>query len=337
MSKKAKIAVIGCGGMANSVHLPSLVEIESCEVVAVCDLVVDRARKAAEKFGVPHWYERYTEMFASEEIDGVVALVEPDRMYRVVYDCLKAGKHVLMEKPAGINSYQSDSLARTAEEEGKILAVAMNRRHIPLVQLVMKKMREVTPITQVDGVFIKKSDVSKGWHYMDAFMSDIIHAVDLVRYLADSEPTKAATIAGRHSSPVDNAWSSVFRFENGITGTLKANYQTAGRVHSFEIHGPNASAFINLGFGAPACDAKILYAQGGSMYSMASAGVAQPNEEYIDGLSLAGSEEYRTYYGYKQENEDFIDCILTGRTPLCTIADAAKSMHMAEFLLENEI
>ena len=50
MSKKAKIAVIGCGGMANSVHLPSLVEIESCEVVAVCDLVVDRARKAAEKF-----------------------------------------------------------------------------------------------------------------------------------------------------------------------------------------------------------------------------------------------------------------------------------------------
>ena len=49
MTKKAKIAVIGCGGMANSMHLPSLVEIENCEVVAVCDIIADKAKAAAEK------------------------------------------------------------------------------------------------------------------------------------------------------------------------------------------------------------------------------------------------------------------------------------------------
>jgi predicted dehydrogenase len=144
-------------------------------------------------------------------------------------------------------------------------------------------------------------------------------------------------VASRYNSPVDNAWSSVIRFENGVVGTLKSNYQTAGRVHTFEIHGPKASAFINLGFGTAACEAKILLASGKSIYSMASAGVEAPNGEVIDGIKLAGGSEYYRYYGYKQENEDFIECLKTGRKPLCPIEDAAKSMHMAEMLLMNAI
>jgi predicted dehydrogenase len=337
MSQKAKIGVIGCGGMANSVHLPSLSEIDNCEIVAVCDLVEEKVNRAAEKFNVPKRYTDHLKMLKSETFDGVVCLVEPDRMYRVVYDCLNAGVHVMMEKPAGINAYQADSLARTAEKTGKMLAVAMNRRHIPLVQHVFKKMKELTPITQVDAVFIKSSDIASGWHYMNAFVSDIVHAIDLLRYLAGSEPQAAATVAARNNCPIDNAWSSVIRFENGITGTLKSNYQTAGRVHSFEIHGPKASAFINLGFGEAACDATILHASGQNIYSLASAGVTGPGCEKIDGMAMVGSDQYYQYSGFKQENMDFVNCILTGQEPLCPIADAAKSMHMAEMLLEKTI
>lgn len=337
MANKVRIGVIGCGGMANSVHLPSLTEMDNCEVTAVCDLIEGKAKSAAERFGIAKTYVSHTEMLEQEQFDGVVCLVEPDRMYRVVFDCLNAGVHVLMEKPAGINAYQSDSLARTAESKGKILAVAMNRRHIPLVQHVFKTMKELTPITQVDGVFIKSSDIANGWHYMNAYVSDVVHAIDLVRYFAGSEPAKAATVAARHNSPVDNAWSSVIKFNNGITGTLKSNYQTGGRVHTFEIHGPKASAFINLGFGAEACEATILHASGKSIYSLASAGVSGPKSDKIDGMELAGSKKFYQYYGYKQENVDFVNCIINGTEPLCTIADAAKSMHMAEMLLENTI
>lgn len=337
MSQRARIGVIGCGGMANSVHLPSLSDLENCELVALCDLIEERVDRACDKYHVPGRYTSYPEMLKCESLDGVVCLVEPDRMYRVVYDCLKAGVHVLMEKPAGINSYQADSLKRTADSSGQILAVAMNRRHIPLVQYVFKKMKELTPITQIDGVFIKSSDIATGWHYMNAFISDIIHAIDLIRYFAESEPESVATVASRHNSPIDNAWSSIIRFKNGITGTLKSNYQAGGRVHSFEIHGPKASAFINLGFGDAACEATILHASGQNIYSLASEGVEGPSYEKIDGFTLAGSHEYYQYYGFKQENLDFIHCILSGTEPLCTIDDAAKSMHMAELLLEKTI
>ena len=52
---------------------------------------------------------------------------------------------------------------------------------------------------------------------------------------------------------------------------------------------------------------------------------------------IAGGEEYHQYYGYKTEDEDFIDCILNGKEPLCTAEDAAKTMDMVEFLLENKV
>ena len=117
-----------------------------------------------------------------------------------------------------------------------------------------------------------------------------------------------------------------------------SNYQTGGRVHTFEMHGPGASAFINLGFGDAACEATILYHKGGSMYSMASSGLSgEKTVEHIDGKALAGSQAYHAYYGYKQEDADFLRALLTGEKPLCTIDDAAKSMALVERLLDSRI
>ncbi|MCR4621953.1 MAG: Gfo/Idh/MocA family oxidoreductase, partial [Clostridiales bacterium] len=337
-SKVARVGVIGAGGIANSVHLPSLKEIDNANLVAVCDLRYEKAKTAAEKYSIPSAYWDMYEMFQKEALDGVFVLVEPDRLFRVAQDCMRAGLPCIMEKPAGTSAHQTSALARISKETKQLCAVAMNRRHIPLVQTVMKHMREITTITQVDGVFIKHTDLSHKWEYNNAFATDIIHAIDLVRYLAGGEMTSCATAIGRFSGcPVDNAWSSIMKFDNGITGTLKSNYQTGGRVHTFEMHGPGASAFINLGFGGADCEATILYHSGKSIYSLAAAGVGGQSSEKIDGKALAGSDQYHAYYGYKQEDQDFVNAILTGERPLCTIDDAEGSMILAEKLLANAI
>ena len=338
MMKKAKIAVIGAGGIANSVHLPSLSEIENCEIVAIADLYRWKAEKAAEKYNIPRIYNSHLELLAAEkELDGIFVLVQPDCTFRVANDCLSAGFNVMMEKPSGIDAYQAHSLERAAARAGKIAAVAMNRRHIPLVQEVLKRVRAAGPIVQIDGRFMKYSDIDIGWNYASAFNCDIIHALDVVRYVAQSEPVAASTVIGRFNSPVDNSWNSVFRFENGIVGTLRANYRASGRVHDLEIHGIGASAFINMGFGTLSCDAKILYNDGVSLYSAAAKGTGNYNVEHLDGKEVAGGELYYQYYGYKSEDIDFVNCVLNGTQPLCTIADSAKSMDMMELLLKNSI
>jgi len=337
MAKKIRLGVIGAGGMAKNIHVPSISEIEDCEIVAICDLYEDKAKAIAEKYGIKKTYALHHEMLEKEEMDGVVVLVNPDKTYWVVDTCLKAGFNVLTEKPAGINSYQAHSMARTAEKMGKIVAVAMNRRHMPLVQETLKRVKAATEITQIDSRFMKFAHIHEGWHYASAYNCDIIHALDLLRYAAGSEPKDAVTIISSFNAPVDNAWNSVVRFENGIVGTLRANYQAAARFHDIEIHGPGASAYINMGFGDTKCSAQIHYNGGGSMYSAASAGVSESRVEYLDAVELAGSEKYSHYYGYKAESVDFVNCLRNATTPLCSIQDAAKSMDMMEMLLEKKI
>ena len=221
--RQARLGVIGAGGIANSVHLPSLKELDESNIVAICDLRLEKAEAAAKKFGTSETrtYWNMYEMLEKEQMDGVLVLVEPDRLFRAAKDVMMAGIPVLMEKPAGTSFHQADSLAHIAKEQGVTCAVAMNRRHTPVVQKVLNHMRKITTITQVDGVFMKNTDLGHAWDYASAFATDGIHALDLVRYMAGSEVKDCATAIGRFSGcSKDNAWSSIMRFENGVLGTL---------------------------------------------------------------------------------------------------------------------
>jgi predicted dehydrogenase len=263
---KVKVAVIGAGGIANSIHLPGLAQIETARLVAICDNAGDKAEKSAARFSIPHSYGNYLQMLDEEKPEAVFVLVQPDQSFRISLDCLKRGIHTFIEKPAGITVYQAKALERAARAGKLICQVGFNRRYIPLVQEVVRIMREITPIEQVEGYFLKHSEAAFYDGCSSALMCDTIHAIDCVRWIAGGTPQKAATLIGRYGeTDVDNAWNAVVRFDNGVSGIIKANYNTGGRVHGFEIHGPNASAFINIGFGNMDCSAKILYFDGQGM------------------------------------------------------------------------
>jgi len=82
---KVKVAIIGAGGIARGVHLPSLSEMEDVEMVAICDLVESRAKERAAQYGIPKVYTVYNEMFAQEKIDAVFCLVEPGNMFHIAW------------------------------------------------------------------------------------------------------------------------------------------------------------------------------------------------------------------------------------------------------------
>ena len=103
---KVQIGIIGCGGIANGKHMPSLKKLSNVEMVAFCDIVVERAHKAKADYGTPDAkvYENYKELIADPEID-VVHVCTPNRAHSfITVDALEAGKHVMCEKPMAINS-----------------------------------------------------------------------------------------------------------------------------------------------------------------------------------------------------------------------------------------
>ncbi len=334
---KISLGIIGAGGIAKNIHLPALAEIEGVEVKAICDIVEARAAALAKSFSIPKTYTLYREMLAKESLDGVLVLLQPDQLFRATLDCLDAGKDVFSEKPPGITLFQAETLARKAAAKGLLLQVGFNRRYIPVMREALRIVRERAQISHVEGTFFKRSTASFYDGCASAFECDSVHVIDALRWAAGSEVVKAATIAGRRDSEVDNAWSSVMSFENGVTGVLKANYQTAGRVHNFEFHGPGASAFINLGFGNEACEAEILLSNKDGGHSISAAGAGALEKIHLDGRKLASSDSYWNYYGYKQELVEFAGCLRDGGKPLCDIEDAAKTMKLVELLRASRI
>ena len=334
---KVRLGIIGAGGIANGVHLPSLRAIEAVELVAVCDLIPERAAKAAEKFAIPRQYVVYQEMLQKESLDAVYVLTEPDRLFRPTVACLQAGKHVFMEKPPGITLFQAENLLLAARKAERILMVGFNRRYIPLVRHVVQLMKDRTAITQVEGRFIKHDKVAFYGGSAGAFECDIIHAIDAARWLAGGEPAAAAMVEGQTEDVLPNRWNAVVRFDNGVTGLIRANYQTGGRVHGLEIHGPGGSAVINLGFGDASCSAELLLYAGKGTFSLSSAGPGKTERISLDGKAVAGSDQFHVYYGFAAEDREFIDCVREGRRPLTDIEEGVKTMRFVDLLRKNRI
>ena len=333
------VAVIGAGGIASSAHLPSLREMEDVHVVAICDIIESRASELAETFAIPRVYTLYREMLEAErdKLDAVFVLVEPSNLFDVTWHCLDAGFAVFMEKPPGLNLFQCESLASKSAEAGRILQVGFNRRHIPVVRRAKELLEEHTTINQVAGCFFKFGSGAFDHGGVPAFESDVIHVVDLVRWIAGGQAVAAATVAGASDEAPLNRWSSVLRFDNGVTGIVTSNYRTGGRVHQFEIHGAGLSAYINLGFGTAACEAVLLSHQGAVRYSLAARGAESREVETIDGIELAGGDDFHRYYGFYFEDRHFIDCLRSGAEPETGIRDAVESMKLAQTILANTI
>lgn len=333
--EKVRVGIVGTGGMCNSVHLPSLKDMDDVEVVALCDLVKDRLRKTAEKFGVEKTYQSYHEMFAEEKLDAVFCLVEPSNLYHIILAGLNAGYHTFTEKPPGITRFQAEGIMRKSEETGKMVMVGFNRRYIPLVREIKKRFDQVTRVTQVEGCFYKFGTGSFDKGGLPAFESDTIHAVDLVRWMAGGIPVEAKTMTASYDEPFPNAWNSVTKFDNGAIGIIKANYRTGGRVHRFEIHGPGLSAYINLGMGGPQCQGILLKHDGSQQYSLSAGAAGGESDTCLDGTALAGSDQFYRYYGFYYEDRHFIDCVKNGTKPETSIEDAVKSFRYVDLILQG--
>lgn len=97
--KTVKIAMIGTGDISG-IYLKNITEtFHEIELVGVCDLVREKAEKAAEKWHVPHVYADMYEAFNDPQVDIILNLTRPDEHYGVTRPALEAGKHVYSEKP----------------------------------------------------------------------------------------------------------------------------------------------------------------------------------------------------------------------------------------------
>lgn len=138
---KLQVGVIGCGGIANQKHLPALTaQNAKCDVVALCDIEVEKAEKAKKDFGLEDAkvYKDYKELLADPEID-VVHVCTPNVAHcPITCDAFAAGKHVMCEKPMAHNTESAQKMIDAWKASGKKFTIGYQNRFRQDTQMLKK-------------------------------------------------------------------------------------------------------------------------------------------------------------------------------------------------------
>ncbi len=252
MNRTVKIGIIGCGGIANGKHMPSLSKVEGAEMVAFCDLIAERAEVAKEQYGTPgaKVYTDYHELLADPEIE-VVHVCTPNRSHaEISIDAMRAGKHVMCEKPMAKTAADAKRMVEVARETGKKLTIGYQHRQKASARYAKDYISsgELGEIyyancyairrrgTPTWGVFLNEYEQGGG-----PIIDIATHSLDLTLYLMNNyEPAmvlgkthkalnhpEAGNIWGDNgvsTTPLEEAASAIIVMKNGATILLETSW-----------------------------------------------------------------------------------------------------------------
>jgi myo-inositol 2-dehydrogenase / D-chiro-inositol 1-dehydrogenase len=193
---RVRLALIGCGEVTAEKHLPTIKKISEIELTAVCDLDKNRARAAAAKFGVARHSDDANEIFALRDVDAVGVLTDPGSHADLAIGAIRAGKHVLVEKPLALTPQDCARMIKEANARSVITMTGFHMRFHRLVRQARELIRQ--------GQFGAIESVRVVWHSPrkdegiakwktrrttggGAIVEIGVHHFDLIRFLLESE------------------------------------------------------------------------------------------------------------------------------------------------------
>ena len=238
--KKIRVAVIGCGAIAQRRHIPEYAANPNVELVAFVDPKLDRAKEVAEHYGA-NAYDNYEDMLKEEKPDAV-SVCTPNTLHASQSIAVaKAGAHVLVEKPMAVTDEEAEQMITAAKEAGVYLMVGHNQRlmppHVKAKQILDSGIlgRVLTFRTSfghpgpegwsLDGReswFFRKEEAALG------AMGDLgVHKSDLIRWLLNDEVASVTGFIGtldKKDTDIDDNANVVLRMKSGAIGSLVASW-----------------------------------------------------------------------------------------------------------------
>lgn len=140
--KKVVVGIIGCGTIANSAHIPAYLKNENVKIKYFCDIIPERAAAAVEKYGCGTAVADYQEVLKDGEVEAV-SVCTPNHMHaRISIDAMRAGKHVLCEKPAARTYEEALEMRKVQHETGRILNIGVVNRFNDQVNRIREYVQE---------------------------------------------------------------------------------------------------------------------------------------------------------------------------------------------------
>ncbi|MEM2910949.1 MAG: Gfo/Idh/MocA family oxidoreductase [Candidatus Bathyarchaeia archaeon] len=304
--KKLGVAVIGTGFWGRN-HARVFKELEETELLAVCDIDAVKAKSTSKQFGV----EAYTSsgrMLRRADVEAVSICTWSTSLAKEALKALKAGKHVLVEKPMAANSRQAEKLIKIAEKEQLHLTVGFLMRFIPGIQFIKNAVENKTIGELVCATAKRVSQWPERIGDVGVVKDLAIHDIDMMRYLFNDDPVAVYAKTGnmKHKKFEDYA-HIMLTFKESRNAFIESNWLTPYKTRMLVVTGSEAIA-------------KLDYITQELTIENAKETI-QPRLPWQEPLKL--------------ELKHFAKCILGKEKPLITGIDGLHAIKIAEAALKS--
>src|SRR5690606_18283767 len=253
-----RVAIIGTGAISGS-HINGYLEFpDRCEIVALCDIFPEKAKQTAERLGLKiPIYNDYKTLLQQVDVDLVSICTPPYTHAQIAIDSLKAGKHVIVEKPMASSLEECDAMIEATNENNKLLSVvAQNRFTNP-----MMKVKHVLD-TQLIGPIVHAQVDSYWWRghsYYDLWwrgtwekegggctLNHAVHHIDIFQWMngMPSEITAVMSNTSHDNAEVEDISIAIAKYDNGSLAQITSSVVHHGEEQQLIFQGRDARVSV---------------------------------------------------------------------------------------------
>jgi predicted dehydrogenase len=271
-----RVGVLGAGAWAEFAHLPGYARDPRCEVVAIADPVIDRARAAAAKFGIPAVYASHEQLIARADISVVDVCTPSATHFELAWAALEAGKHVLCEKPVAYDYRETLRAAALAKQKGLKTKLGFTFRYSPAMQYMKELIDQdfvgtpfifngyeqnsqwldpQTPLRQVDHEADQSSIQVSSLEGYGAPIMDLGHLFmgsrfrQVVGTMKNFIPERVVRATGTMMRMnIDDGDIFIGEFASGALGSVQTSFVTVGNYPGLEarVYGSKGALICRL-------------------------------------------------------------------------------------------
>jgi virulence factor len=301
---KTRIGIVGLGRMAQRAYLPVLANLENVDLAVIMSRHPEAVEQLRARYHVPRGVTDLSD-FLQQDIQAAVVLTPSPTHFEIVKALLQAGVDVLVEKPATLSSQETALLGELADQGGRILMIAFNRRYAPLYQQA-KDLFAGHRVSLCVAEKHRESAVNSSlFHH---YYEEAIHMVDLLRwYGGDAQAVSTRSLM--KDDKLTNA-TSVVTFEGNGIGVLAASLEGGGWMERITLHGEGLSVQVD---------------------AFRELRVLRGKEDQVSGREMAAdwlsSQHIR---GFEQLSTHFLDCVQQRLTPRTSALEALRTQLLLE-------
>ena len=229
---EVRFGLLGCGAISTQ-HIEAIAAVDGARLVAVASASAERARATAERHGLP-WTTNLDELLARDDVDAVVICTPSGLHAAEALTALRAGRHVVVEKPLALSVEDADAIVAEARDRDRRVATISQRRFEPTMVAVRAAVDAGAlgrlVLVVAEGLYHRPQSYydSAAWRGTRALdggvlMNQTIHMVDLIRWLGGPVVSVAAHVATLgHEMESEDTAAVRLRFASGALGQILA-------------------------------------------------------------------------------------------------------------------